>query len=79
MKGFVGVTQEEDPYLIGLLLRDTGGQACKRRLKNMSGSVISIKDLRRTFTSLEEFSILFLALDHLLNGAWILLNLSLKQ
>ena len=79
MKGFVGVTQGEDLYLIGLLLRDTGGQACKRRLKNMSGSVISIKDLRRTFTSLEEFSILFPALGHLLNEAWILWDLSLKQ
>ena len=35
MKRFVGVTQEEDPYLIGLLLRDTGGWACKRRRRNM--------------------------------------------
>ena len=79
MKGFVGVTQEEDLYLIGLLLRDTGGQACKRRHRNMSGNVISVKDSRRTFTSLEEFLILFLALGHLLNGAWILWDLSLKQ
>ena len=79
MKGFVGVTQEEDPYLIELLLRDTGGQACKRRHRNMSGNVISVKDSRRTFTSQEEFSILFLARGHLLNGAWILWDLSLKQ
>ena len=79
MKGFVGVTQEEDPYLIELLLRDTGGQACKRRHRNMSGNVISVKDSRRTFTSLKEFSIPFLALGHLLNGAWILWDLSLKQ
>ena len=79
MKGFVGVTQGEDLYLIGLLLRDTGGQACKKRHRNMSGNVISVKDLRRTFTSLEEFSILFPALGHLLNGAWILWDLSLKQ
>ena len=35
MKEFMGVTQGEDPYLIGLLLRDTGGQAYKRRHKNM--------------------------------------------
>ena len=35
MKGFVGVTQEEDPYLIGLLLRDTGSRECKRRRRNM--------------------------------------------
>ena len=79
MKGFVGVTQEEDPYLIGLLLRDISGQACKKRHKNMSRNVISVKDSRRIFTSLEEFSILFLALGHLLNGAWILWDLSLKQ
>ena len=78
MKGFVGVTQEEDLYLIGLLLRDTGGQACKRRHRNISGNVISVKDSRRTFTSLEEFLILFLSLSHLLNGVWILWDLSLK-
>ena len=46
MKGFVGVTQEEDPYLIGLLLRDTDGQACKRRYRNMLRNVISVKGLR---------------------------------
>ena len=67
MKGFVGVTQEEDLYLIKLLLRGTGGQACKRRHRNMSRNVISVKDSRRIFTSLEEFLILFLALGHLLN------------
>ena len=44
MKGFVGVTQEEDPYLIRLLLRDTGGRACKRRHRNMLRNVISVKD-----------------------------------
>ena len=80
MKGFVGVTQEEDLYLIGLLFKDTGGQACKMRHRNiMLGNVISVKDSRRTFTNLDEFSILFLALDYLLNGAWILWDLSLKQ
>ena len=68
MKGFVGVTPEEDPYLIGLLLSDTGGQACKRRHRNMSRNVINVKDSHRIFTSFEEFSILFLALGHLLNG-----------
>ena len=78
MKEFVGVTQEEGPYLIELLLRDTGGQAYKIRHKNMLGNVISVKDSRRILTSLEGFSILFLALDHLLNRAWILWDLSLK-
>ena len=72
MKRFVGVTQEEDLYLIGLLLRDTGGQAYKRRHRNTSGNVISVKDSRRTFTNLEEFSIPFPALSHFLNVAWIL-------
>ena len=79
MKGFMGVTQEEDRYLIGLLLRDTGGQACKRKHRNMSGNVISVKDLHRTFTNQKEFSILFPAIGDLLNGAWILWDLSLKQ
>ena len=69
MKRFVGVTQEEDPFLIELLLRDTGGQACKRRHINMSRNVISIKDSHQIFTNLEDFSILSLALGHLLNGA----------
>ena len=78
MKGFMGVTQEEDPYLIGLLLRDTGGRACKTRHRNMLRNVISVKGSRRIFISLEEFSILFLARGHLLNGPWILWDLSLK-
>ena len=67
MKGFAKVTQKEDLYLIGLLLKDTGGQACKRRHKNMLGNVISVKDSRQTFTSLEELFILFPALGLLLN------------
>ena len=72
MKGFAEVTQEEDLYLIGLLLKDTGGQACKRRHKNMLGNVISVRDSRQTFTRLEELFILFPALGLLLNGDWIL-------
>ena len=62
----------EDPYLIGSLLRDTGGQACRKRRKNMLENVINVKDSLQTFTSLEEFLILFLALGLLLNGAWTL-------
>ena len=72
MKGFVGVTREEDPCLIGLLSKDIGGQACKRTHRNTLRNVISVRGLRRIFTNLEEFSILFLALGHLLNGAWTL-------
>ena len=79
MKEFVGVTQEVDLCLIGLLLKDTDGQACKKRYKNMLGNVINVRDLCQTFTSLEEFSILFLALGHSLNGVWILWVISLKQ
>ena len=45
----------------------------------MLRNVISVKDSHQIFTSLEEFSILFLTLGHLLNGAWILWDLSLKQ
>ena len=79
MKEFVGVIQEVDLCLIGLLLKDTGGQTCKKRHKNTLGNVISVRDLRQTFTNLEEFSILFTALGHSLNEVWILWVLSLKQ
>ena len=79
MKGFVGVTQEEGPCLIGLLPRDIGGQACKRRHRNTLRNAISVKGSRQIFTSLEEFLILFLALGHLLNRAWTLWDLSPKR
>ena len=72
MKGFAEVTQEEDLYLTGPLLKDTGGQVCKMRHKNMLGNVISVRDSHQTFTSLGESSILFPALGLLLNEAWIL-------
>ena len=71
-EGFTKVTQEEDLHLIGSLLKDTGGQACKRRHKNMLGNVINVKDSRQTFTSLKEFLILFPVLGLLFNGDWIL-------
>ena len=67
MKEFVGVTQEIDLCLIGLLLKDIGGQTCKKRHKNMLGNVINVRDSRQTFISLEEFSILFPTLGHSLN------------
>ena len=72
MKGFVKVTQKEDLYLIGPLPKDTGGQTCKKRHKNMLGNVINVRDSRQTFTSLEEFLILFPALGLLFNEDWIL-------
>ena len=79
MKGFVGVIQEEDPCLIGLLPKDIGGQACKSRRRNTLKNAISVKGLRLIFTNLKEFSTLFLALGHLLNGAWTLWVLSPKR
>ena len=79
MKGFVGVIQEEDPCLIGLLPRDIGDQTCKRRRKNTLRNAISVKSLRQKFTNLEEFSTHFLALGHLLNRAWTLWDLSPKR
>ena len=79
MKEFVGVTKEEDLYLIGLLLRDIGSRACKKRHRTMLRNVINVKGSRRIFIRLEEFSTLFLARGHLLNGAWILWDFSLKQ
>ena len=72
MKGFAEVTQGEGLYLTKTLLKGTGGLACKKRRKNMSGNMISARGSRQTFTSLEEFSILSLALGLLLNGDWIL-------
>ena len=79
MKGSVGVIQEEDPYLIGLLPKGIGGQACKRRRRNTLKNVINVKGLRPIFISLEEFSTPFLSLGHLLNGAWTLWDRSPKR
>ena len=79
MKGFVEVIQEEDPCLIGLLPNDIGGQACNKRRRSMLRNAIGVKGLRLIFTSLEEFSTLFLAGGLLLNGAWKLWDLSPKQ
>ena len=72
MKEFVEVTQEEDLYLTEPLHKDTSGLACKMKHKNMLKNVISVKDLRQTFISLEEFLILFLALSLSPNRGWIL-------
>ena len=71
----MGVILEEDPCLIGLLPRDIGGQACKKRRRNTLKNAISVKGFDQIFTSLKEFSMLFLALGHLLNGVWTLWDL----
>ena len=79
MKGFVRTIQEEDPCLIGLLPKDIGGQACKKRRKNMLRNAINVRGLRLIFTSLERFSTLFLVPGLLLNKAWTLWDLSPRQ
>ena len=68
----VEATRGVDLCLIEPLLRDTSGRACKRKHRNMLKSVTNAKDLHQTFTNREESSILFPALNHLLNGIWIL-------
>ena len=79
IKGFVEVIHEEDPCLTGLLPNDIGGQTCKKRRRNMSRNAINVKRLCPIFTSLEGFSTLFLVCGLLLNGVWILWDLSPKQ
>ena len=78
-KGFVEVIQEEDPCLTELLPKDIGGQTCKKRRRSMSRNAINVRGLRLIFTSLEGFSTLFLIRGLLLNGAWILWDLSPRQ
>ena len=72
MKEFVGVTQEEDLCPIEPSLKDIGGRVCRRKLKNMSRSVINARDLLRTSTNQEGSSILSPVRDRLLSEAWIL-------
>ena len=78
-KGFVEIIQEEDPCLTRVLPKDIGGQACKKRHRSMLRNAISVKGLRPIFISLEGFSTLFLACGLLLNEAWTLSDLSLRQ
>ena len=77
-KGFMEVIQEEDPYLTGLLPKDTDGQTCKKRRRSMSINAINVRGLRLIFTSLEGFSTLFLTRGLLLNGAWTLWDICPK-
>ena len=60
MKEFTEVTRGEDPYLTGLLLKDTGSQICRKKCKSMLENVTNVRDSLQTSTSLEEFLILFL-------------------
>ena len=52
MKESIVVIQEEGRYHIGPLLRVTGGQVCRKKLKIMLGSGISVIGLPRASTSL---------------------------
>ena len=79
MKGFVETTQEADPCLIEPLHRDIGGRTCRRKHKIMWRSVTNAKDLPQIFINQEGSLILCPALGPLLNGVWILLDLSLRQ
>ena len=72
MNKFAEVIQGEDPYLAEPLLKDIGGQACRRKHKNMLENVTSVRDSLQIFTNLKGFLILFPALGLLLNGVWIL-------
>ena len=79
MREFVKAIQEVDLCLTKPSLKDTGGQVCKRKHRNMLRSVTNAKNLHQTFTNREESSTLCPALGHLLNKAWILQVLSLEQ
>ena len=61
--------QEADLYLIELLLRAIGGRICRKKYKNMWGSVINAKDLHQIYINWEESLTPYPALGHLLNGA----------
>ena len=78
MKAFVEVIREEGPYHTGPLLKDIGGQICKRKRKSMLENVTSVRDSLQTSTSLEEFLTLCPALGLLLNEGYILSALFLK-
>ena len=68
MKEFVEVTRGEGPYLTGPLLKDTGGQICRRKRRSMLESVTNVKDSLPTSINPEEFLIPFPTLGLLLSG-----------
>ena len=68
MKAFVEVIRGKGPYHTGQLLKDIGGQICRRKRKSMLENVTSVKGSLQTSTSLEEFLTLCPALSLLLNG-----------
>ena len=68
MKAFVRVIQGEGPYHTGPLLKDIGGQICRRKHRIMLENATSVKDSPQTSTNLEEFLTIYPALGLLLNG-----------
>ena len=68
MKAFVEVIQVKGPYHTGPLLKDIGGQICRRKRRSMLENVTSVKGSPQISTSLEEFLTLCPTLGLLLNG-----------
>ena len=68
MKAFVEVIQGEGLYHTRPLLKDIGGQICRRKCRIMLKNATSVKGSLRTSTSLEEFLNLCPTLGLLLNG-----------
>ena len=67
MKAFVEVIQGGGPYHTRPLLKDIGGQICRKKRKSMLENVTSVKGSPQTSTSLEEFLTLYPTLGLLLN------------
>ena len=68
MKAFVAVIRGEGPYHTEPLLKDIGGQICRRKHRSMLENVTSVKGSLQTSTNLEEFLTFCPALSILLNG-----------
>ena len=78
-KGSVGVTQEEDPYPTGPLLRDIGGRGCRGKPWSTLRSVTSAKCSPQIFINRAGSSTLYPTHGRSPNGAWILWDLSRRQ
>ena len=72
MKGFVGVTQEEDLCRTELLPRDIGGRECRRKPWNMLRNVTGAKGLPQISISQEGSLTLCPVHGRLPSRAWIL-------
>ena len=79
MREFAGVTQEEGPWHTEPSLKDTGGQVCRKRPKNMPRSAINARGSLQISTNWERSLIPSPVLGRSPNGAWILWALSRKQ